>query len=117
MTVLDPIITAEVIELPAASIDLLVPSDLAYFRGHFPDLPIVPGVVQVKWALLLAQKYLDAVGVFAGVEALKFHRVMVPGTRTTLRLELVPANGKLHFAFDSARGRYSSGRLLLRVTP
>ena len=43
MTVLDPIITAEVIEPPAASIDLLVPSNLAYFRGHFPDLPIVPG--------------------------------------------------------------------------
>ena len=117
MTVVDPIITAQKIEPLAARIDLLVPPDLDYFDGHFPGLPIVPGVVQVKWALLLARKYLDAAGAFAGIEALKFHRVMTPGARPTLILELAPANSKLRFSYESARSRYSSGRLLFRATP
>jgi 3-hydroxymyristoyl/3-hydroxydecanoyl-(acyl carrier protein) dehydratase len=117
MTVVDPIVLREDVHAADAALDLVVPHDLAYFVGHFPATPVVAGVVQIKWAVELARRYLGVGGTFAGMEALKFQHVMTPGTRVTLTLQYVAARGKLHFAFQSDLARYSSGRLLLRATP
>lgn len=117
MSVVEPIVVSERVAGPAAEVTLVVPNDLDYFRGHFPDVPVVPGVVQIKWALLLARRYLGVAGAFTGMEALKFQKVMRPGSRVTLALEYGVDKGKLRFSFDSEQGRHSSGRLLLRATP
>lgn len=63
-----------------------------FFQGHFPGNPIMPGVLIVE-ALAqtagIAAAMLEAnrgkLGVFAGIEDLKFKRQVVPGD--TLRLE------------------------------
>jgi 3-hydroxymyristoyl/3-hydroxydecanoyl-(acyl carrier protein) dehydratase len=115
MKVEDPVVVDRRIEGLAAEIELVVPHDLRYLEGHFPGLPVVPGVVQIKWVVALAHRYLDVTGGFCGFEALKFQQVLGPGVRATLKLEFVPANGKLRFAFESDHASYSSGRLLLRV--
>ena len=60
-------------------------------RGHFPGAPVVPGVVQIKWAIALAQRYLAIGGGFAGMENVKFQRAMTPGSRVTLTLEYAAA--------------------------
>lgn len=114
MKVIDPLVTAERVEPAAAEIDIVVPQDLEYLRGHFPGAPIVPGVVQVRWALLLARRYLHVEGACVRIEALKFQSAMPPGARAIVALEVVEPARKLHFAFRWAQGRYSSGRLLLR---
>ena len=93
---------------------LTIPADLEYFQGHFAGAPVVPGVVQVKWAIDAARRHLTAGGEFAGMEALKFQRVLVPGCVATLTLKWVAAEGKLYFSFASAEARFSSGRLLFR---
>ena len=36
-------------------VDLRVPADLACFPDHFPGFPLLPGVVQLDWALALAR--------------------------------------------------------------
>jgi 3-hydroxymyristoyl/3-hydroxydecanoyl-(acyl carrier protein) dehydratase len=115
--VIDPIILARRIAPPAAEIDLVVPPDLRYFDGHFSDAPVVPGVVQVKWAIEMARRYLGTGAGFAGVEALKFQHIMTPGTRATLLLQYAEPSGKLRFSFASADTRYSSGRVLVRAAP
>jgi 3-hydroxymyristoyl/3-hydroxydecanoyl-(acyl carrier protein) dehydratase len=102
---------------PKAEIDIVVPTDLRYFEGHFAGAPIVPGVVQIKWALELARRYLDVGGGFRGIENLKFQQLMVPGTQATLVLEYAADAGKLRFSFAFGEVRYSSGRLLLRPPP
>jgi len=98
----------------AAEVDLVVPPDLFYFAGHFPGAPVVPGVVQIKWAIAFARELLGASREFAGMEALKFHEVMPPGARSTLKLDYTQDSGKLRFVFAREGARYSSGRLLLR---
>jgi 3-hydroxyacyl-[acyl-carrier-protein] dehydratase len=117
MRVTDPIVVHERVEAHAAEIAILVPHDLAFTEGHFPGIPIVPGVVQLKWALDLARRRLGVRGRFAGCENLKFQRVLTPGTHATVKLTDVEASGKLAFVFESAGARYSSGRLLLRTAP
>jgi 3-hydroxymyristoyl/3-hydroxydecanoyl-(acyl carrier protein) dehydratase len=98
----------------AAEVDLVVPHDLRYFEGHFPGAPVVPGVVQIKWAIGFARELLGAGREFGGMEAIKFQQVMQPGARATLKLDFTQASGKLRFSFEHDRTRYSSGRLLLR---
>jgi 3-hydroxymyristoyl/3-hydroxydecanoyl-(acyl carrier protein) dehydratase len=113
--VVEPVIVETRLHAAAgAEVDLVVPPGLRYFRGHFPGAPVVPGVVQIQWAILLARKLLQAGGEFAGMKAVKFLEVMLPGTTATLKLDYSHANGELRFSFESAQARYSNGRLLLR---
>jgi 3-hydroxymyristoyl/3-hydroxydecanoyl-(acyl carrier protein) dehydratase len=112
----EPIVLAERIAPPEAELELEIPADLAYFRGHFAGAPVVPGVVQLKWAIDAARRHLTAGGAFAGMEVLKFQRVLLPGALATLTLKWVAAEGKLYFSYALAEARFSSGRVLFRLT-
>jgi len=95
------------------SLQLAVPPDLVYFSGHFPDAPVLPGVVQVDWALSLGQQLLDLPGKFAGMEVLKFQQLVRPGDEIQLHLRFDPDRGKLYFAYRNDSATCSSGRILL----
>ncbi|AHG39095.1 AMP-binding protein [Pseudomonas syringae CC1557] len=97
-------------------LQLIVPPDLAFFSGHFPTAPILPGVVQVDWAISLGQRLLDLPPIFAGMEVLKFQQLVRPGDHLTLTLRFDAARSKLHFAFHNAgNAPCSSGRIVLGV--
>ena len=112
----EPIVVAERVAPPEAELELEIPADLEYFRGHFAGAPVVPGVVQLKWAIDAARRHLAAGGALAGMEVLKFQRVLMPGSVATLTLKWVAADGKLYFSYVSAEARFSSGRVLFRPT-
>lgn len=95
------------------SLQLSVPPDLAYFSGHFPKAPVLPGVVQVEWALNLGRQLLKLNGAFAGMEVLKFQQLVRPGDEIQLHLRFDPARGKLYFAYRNDTATCSSGRILL----
>ncbi|MFJ2389599.1 AMP-binding protein [Pseudomonas koreensis] len=95
------------------SLQLAVPPDLAYFSGHFPKAPVLPGVVQVQWALQLGQQLLDLPGKFAGMEVLKFQQLVRPGDEIQLHLRFDHERGKLYFAYRNDTATCSSGRILL----
>jgi len=64
-----------------------------FFQGHFPGLPVMPGVLQVEalaqtMAVYVARQegFGDRIGLFAGIEECRFKRVVTPGDR--LRLEV-----------------------------
>ena len=64
-----------------------------YFQGHFPGLPVMPGVFQVEalaqtMAVYVAKQpgFGERIGLFAGIEDCRFKRVVSPGD--TLRLEV-----------------------------
>ncbi|ABN53824.1 MAG TPA: beta-hydroxyacyl-ACP dehydratase [Hungateiclostridium thermocellum] len=63
-----------------------------FFQGHFPGNPIMPGVLIVEAlaqtacvAGLMLEENKGKLGVFTGIESMKFRRQVVPGD--TLRLE------------------------------
>jgi acyl-coenzyme A synthetase/AMP-(fatty) acid ligase len=94
-------------------LELSVPPDLAYFSGHFPSVPVLPGVVQVDWAIALGRQLLDLPPTFAGMEVLKFQQLVRPGDRISLTLRFDAERGKLYFAFRNGDAPCSSGRILL----
>jgi len=76
-------------------------------RGHFPGLPILPGVLQVEalaqtMAVYVAKQpgFGDRIGLFAGIDDVRFKRIVVPGD--VLRLEITME--KLGSRFGKGRG-------------
>jgi len=64
-----------------------------FFGGHFPEMPVMPGVLQVEALAQTLGVYvgqLDAyqgqIGLFAGIDGCRFRRVVQPGD--TLDLEI-----------------------------
>lgn len=95
-------------------VQLRVPLDLAHFSGHFAGTPVVPGVVQIDWALQLARQLLSELPPrFAGMETLKFQQLMRPGDRVSLSLRFDSNRSKLYFAFTNSNAPCSSGRIVL----
>ncbi len=99
----------------AWTLRLRLPPELAHFAGHFPGAPVLPGVLQVQWALALAAPRLGITPRCREMEALKFQRLLRPGDEVELELRLDAARGKLHFAYRIDGTHCSSGRL--RVEP
>ena len=63
-----------------------------YFQGHYPDRPVMPGVLQVEAMaqavcvyLFLLPQYKGKVPLFAGIDGVRFRRQVVPGDQ--LRIE------------------------------
>jgi acyl-CoA synthetase (AMP-forming)/AMP-acid ligase II len=96
-----------------ALLELTVPADLLYFDGHFTVAPVLPGVVQVDWALHYGRTCLGLTGAFGGINALKFQQMIRP--EHPVRLELIHdgAKGSLNFRYFSDAGMHASGRILL----
>jgi 3-hydroxyacyl-[acyl-carrier-protein] dehydratase len=64
-----------------------------HFTGHFPERPIMPGVLMVEAlaqtagiAVMTLDEYRGKLGLFAGIDDCRFKRMVVPGD--TLRLEV-----------------------------
>lgn len=91
-----------------------VPYDLAIFDGHFPTIPILPGVMQVDWAVKLARTHLQVGGRFKGVAATKFRRIVQPGMNLELTLEHRPEIQELRFEYLLGDALASTGRVLFR---
>lgn len=96
----------------SARLELTVPADLLYFDGHFPGSPILPGVVQVDWAIARGRQYFAIPPVFRDMAMLKFQQVIAPGATVQLELAWDPAKNSLQFKYLSGAGQHASGRVL-----
>jgi acyl-CoA synthetase (AMP-forming)/AMP-acid ligase II/3-hydroxymyristoyl/3-hydroxydecanoyl-(acyl carrier protein) dehydratase len=73
--------------------------DLLQLDGHFPGMAIVPGVAQVDWAVKMGARFLNLPLAAATSFQVKFHRLTLPRTVVTLRLEHDRARNRLQFAY------------------
>ncbi|KUY56867.1 AMP-binding protein [Burkholderia sp. RF2-non_BP3] len=92
--------------------ELRVPPTLAHFDGHFPGLPILPGVVQIDWAARLAGREMPTVREIRSVEHLKFKAPVPPGAVLSLRIAHDRVRGSTRFAFRCGDRECTSGVLV-----
>ncbi|SJZ67818.1 3-hydroxyacyl-ACP dehydratase FabZ [Garciella nitratireducens] len=67
-----------------------------FFQGHFPENPIMPGVLMVEAlaqvgavCVLSQQEYQGKLAVFAGVDKLRFKKQVIPGDQLRMEVELI----------------------------
>lgn len=107
-----PQIVAEQQDEDQVTLQLVVSEDLDYFQGHFPQAPILAGVVQLHWAVEYAKSRFDLHSFdVKNTEVLKFQVVIVPGQLLTLTLTKKSAN-KVLFSYQSNKDQHASGRIV-----
>ena len=89
---------------PGASIraELDVDPDLALFKGHFPDYPVLPGVIVMEalaqaacFCVLSGRGESGSIGFLTGIDKAKFRRQVRPGEVLTLRATIVKASSRM----------------------
>lgn len=80
------------------------------FAGHFEQLPVLAGVVQVDWAVRLARRHLALPGAFVGLQSVKFQKLIRPPAQMVLELVYLPERHALRFSYEHSRhGRATLG--------
>ena len=79
-----------------------VSANEAYFQGHYPNEPIMPGVLQIEAlaqtgavAILSMEKYKGKTPLFAGTNKVRFKNKVVPGDRLDLYCEIIKIKGPI----------------------
>ncbi len=93
-------------------LSLTVEADLRCFIGHFDDAAVVPGVVQLDWAVDFAREYLRMQGNVIDVSVLKFQKLLLPEMR--IQLEMIKkSQQKFTFSYFMDDDKFSSARVEL----
>jgi 3-hydroxymyristoyl/3-hydroxydecanoyl-(acyl carrier protein) dehydratase len=109
-----PVVVKARFDGPARSvIELRVPPDLSCLRGHFRDLPVVPGAIQLGWVLEFSSYYLKTRPCFRLLKSVKFQRLIQPGQCLRLTIALDNGPGTLRFEYVSDRGTHASGHIVI----
>lgn len=71
-----------------------------FFQGHFPQEPVMPGVLIIEAlaqagavALLMLEKYKGKIAYFTGIDKAKFRQRVVPGDTLKLEVEIIKIKG------------------------
>jgi 3-hydroxymyristoyl/3-hydroxydecanoyl-(acyl carrier protein) dehydratase len=100
-----------------AEAQLSFPSDSDVFRGHFPNMPVLPGVVQIDWVMRLAEQCFRITQPAPSDFQVKFSRVITPDMVLRLILAVDPAHQRLTFEYRAGEQIMSSGRVKIEMAP
>lgn len=99
-------------------LSVFVSEDLEHFEGHFPGFGVLPGVVQIDWAVDLAREFFSIpCDGFYKMDQVKFQALALPNMQMELVLSWNASKGRLGFVYQNEQKKYSSGSLYWAVTP
>ena len=79
-----------------------VTGDESFFKGHFPGNPIMPGVLITESlaqagavAILSLEENKGKNALFAGIDKMKFKKMVVPGDKLKLEVRIIKRKGPI----------------------
>lgn len=73
-----------------------------FFQGHFPEFPVMPGVLIIEAlaqvgaaAMLMKEENKGKIGFLAGIDGARFRGQVVPGDTLTLEVEITRLKGAI----------------------
>jgi 3-hydroxyacyl-[acyl-carrier-protein] dehydratase len=73
-----------------------------FFQGHFPDYPVMPGVLIIESmaqvgavGVMAGGEYRDRLALFAGIDGVRFRRQVLPGDVLRMEVEITRLKGKV----------------------
>ena len=83
-----------------------------FFQGHFPDYPVMPGVLVVEAmaqvgavGVMAGGEHKDKLALFAGIDGVRFRRQVLPGDVLRMEVEIERLKGRV----GRGRGRATVG--------
>lgn len=81
-----------------------------FFQGHFPQEPVLPGVIIIEAlaqvgaiALLSDEKFKGKIAYFGGIKNARFREKVVPGDRLRLEVEIIKMKGPMGIGQATAK--------------
>ena len=106
----------EWVDADTVQLHLRMQPELVFFRGHFDELPVLPGVVQVHWvehyARLMFGARLASREVFSRLEVVKFQDLIRPGRDVCMTITLQSDRSRIVFRLHDGDSAFSSGRMV-----
>lgn len=94
-----------------AEITLIFPKNSNFFKGHFPDFPILPGVVQLFFAKEFARDIFNLYFVPQKVKKVKFSSIIKPEMK--VKLVLTRNEKSIEYKYIDEEKTFSSGTFVL----
>ena len=73
-----------------------------FFQGHFPDYPVMPGVLIIEAmaqvgavGVMAGGDHEDKLALFAGIDGVRFRRQVLPGDVLRMEVEIVRLKGSV----------------------
>ena len=73
-----------------------------FFQGHFPDYPVMPGVLIIEAmaqvgavGVMAGGDHSDKLALFAGIDGVRFRRQVLPGDVLRMEVEIVRLKGRV----------------------
>ena len=73
-----------------------------FFQGHFPDYPVMPGVLIIEAmaqvgaiGVMAGGEHRDKLALFAGIDGVRFRRQVVPGDVLRMEVEIDRLKGRV----------------------
>ena len=83
-----------------------------FFQGHFPDYPVMPGVLVVEAmaqvgavGVMAGGEHKDKLALFAGIDGVRFRRQVLPGDVLRMEVQIERLKGRV----GRGRGRATVG--------
>ena len=98
----------------ACELEMHIGPGIHWFDGHFPDQPVLAGVVQTHWAGEFAQTLFPIESGFSRIDNLKFQSVILPDQALNLSLHFDEDKQSVAFRYTNTGTVFSSGKLIFQ---